>query len=326
MLNKIFASLIIVLSAVSGIQMAEKPETDYYFKPFFNPSRTAAVLPALEERQSSFFIQKEVPPQFLPERENMLAPEIEIKAGIITKSDGTIIYGKNIDERLSIASVTKLLTALVALENLELDAIVEITKNAVRTYGENGDLIVGEKLSVYDLLQIMLISSSNDAAVALGDEMAMSGKSMPDLMNKKAKDIGMKNFSFYDPAGLDAKNSATAADLAALSRVAVENEVIKKIIGIEKIDIFDVEKKFIHHIESTNKLFGRIDNLIGGKTGYTSEAGECLVVAVNLSSGKVRSASSGQDYFVAAILGAKEGERFNDMEKLVDWAKLVYGL
>ena len=300
--------------------------SDYFFKPFFSSPRAVNIMPILTEKKGGFFIQKEVPLQFLPERENMPAPEIKIKAGIISKSDGTMIYGKNVDEQLSVASVAKLLTALVVLDNLESDAIVEVTKNAVRTYGENGDLVVGEKLSVYDLLQIMLISSSNDAAVALGDEISRNGKNIAVLMNEKAKVIGMEKFSFYDAAGLDAKNSATAADLAFLVKAAVENETIRKIISIEKIDISDKDGKFIHHIESTNKLFGRVNNLIGGKTGYTNEAGECLVVAVNLSSGRVRSASSGQDYFIAAILGAETGERFNDMEKLIDWAKLVYGL
>lgn len=317
MVDKILASLIIALSAFSGVKTADN-NPDYFFKPFFSPEKSAVVLPVFTLNQSFSPALKEVFPQFLPERENMPAPEIKISAGIIISSNGNIIYEKNVSEKLPIASVTKLLTALVVLDNLDQDDAVEISKNAVKTYGENGDLVVGEKLSVLNLLHIMLISSSNDAAIALGEEILKSNKAIGILLNEKAKAIGMENFSFYDFAGLDAKNSASAADLAVLTRAAIENEIIRKIIGIEKIDIMDKEGKFVHHLENTNKLFGKINNLIGGKTGYTNEAGECLVLAVNSSVGK--------GYFIAAILGAKTGERFNDMEKLINWAKLVYGL
>jgi D-alanyl-D-alanine carboxypeptidase len=257
----------------------------------------------------------EIPPAKLSLAKDIPATNLKVNAGISINEKGKILYAKNIDQQFPIASITKLMTALVVMDQLDPDSAAEVSKNAVDTYGELGSLIPGEKLTVRDLLYIMLIDSSNDAAIALAENVEKNGKNFVELMNQKAKSLRLENSSFADPSGLNPNNISTAYDLTVLMNNDLMNPLIEKIISTEKIDITSADGKNIHHLISTNELLGKVSGMEAGKTGYTEEAGECLIVAVkNEIDGR---------YFISNILGAGIGMRFIEMDKLIKWTRQV---
>jgi D-alanyl-D-alanine carboxypeptidase len=259
----------------------------------------------------------EIPPVKLSLAKDIPATNLEVKAGISINEKGKILYAKNINQQFPIASITKLMTALVVLDQLNPDSAAEVSQNAIDTYGETGNLLPGEKLTVRDLLYIMLVDSSNDAAIALAENVEKNGRNFVELMNKKAKNLHLENSSFADPSGLDPKNISTSYDLAVLMNNDLMNPLIEKIISTREIDIPSADGKTIHHLINTNELFGKISGMEAGKTGYTEEAGECLIVVIkNKTDGR---------YFISNILGAGIGMRFIEMEKLIKWTKQASG-
>jgi D-alanyl-D-alanine carboxypeptidase len=258
-----------------------------------------------------------VPPVKLSLTKDIPATNLKVNAGISINEKGKILYAKNINQQFSIASITKLMTALVVLDQLNPDSNAEVSKNAVDTYGEMGNLVPGEKLTVRDLLYIMLIDSSNDAAIALAENVEKNGKNFVELMNQKTKNLHLDNSSFADPSGLNPNNLSTAYDLTVLMNNDLMNPLIEKIISTEKIDVASTDGKNIHHLVSTNELLGKVSGMEAGKTGYTEEAGECLIVAVKNE--------TDSRYFISNILGAGIGMRFIEMEKLIKWTKQVAG-
>lgn len=259
-----------------------------------------------------------VPPGGLPESKEIPLPEISARSALAANKDGCFFYQKNPDQKLPVASLTKILTALVATDSLDTETIAFVSKNAVETYGEMGGLVIDEKISVKNLLYIMLMDSSNDAATAVAEAVEKNtGADFVGLMNAKAKKLKMANSSFSDPAGLNPDNISTAIDLSTLTNAAIENQLIKQIIGIQEIDVFSDDKKIRHHLKNTNRLFGKINNVAGGKTGYTEEAGECMILVVD--------SPQNNSYFTVIVLGADIGARFAETEKLVRWTKYTYG-
>ena len=205
-----------------------------------------------------------------------------------TKS-GRILYERNIDEKVFPASITKLLTAILVVENCELDEIVTVSENAVRSVPSgyvNANLQVGEELTVEDLLYVMLIPSANDAANALAEYVGGSVDSFASMMNTKAKELGCTGSNFLNPSGLQQEEHyTTTRDLFLISREAEKNSIIKKIIGTTTYSLPSTNKytKTARTFRTTNYL--KLKNLtkfycdycIGGKTGYTGEAKNCVV-------------------------------------------------
>lgn len=320
MLPKLFTPIFLALGIFIGAQLGkttsneQAKEVDFFR---FEKSFAATILEKLPWRlEPKFPPIKQISPMKLPVAEFSQPPNLKIKAGISADENNSIYYEKNINEKLPIASLTKLITALATFDNLKQDDITTISKNAVAAYGEIGDLVVNEKISIKNLLYIMLIDSSNDAATALAETFSLNNKDIVALINKKAKEIGMENSYFTDPAGLNPDNFSTASDLFKLANSALKNDLIREIISIEEIDVFSDDNKIKHHLKNTNKLLGKIDWIIGGKTGYTEEAGECLILAIEHQPSKT--------YFITVILGAGIGERFIETEKLIEWTKKVY--
>lgn len=320
MFPKLFAPILMTLSILAGVQLGKTtssdPSTEVDFFSF-EKNFAATIIENLPWK-----LAPEIPPiqnpapSKLPEAEIVPAPDLKIKAGISADEKNHIYYEKNSNQRLPIASITKLITALVVLDNLNQNNIAAISKNSVDTYGEMGDLVVDEKISVKNLLYVMLIDSSNDAAVALAETINQNNKNIVELMNAKAKTLGLINSSFSDPAGLNSDNFSTASDLFKLTDIALKNSLIREIIGTEETDVFSTDNKIKHHLKNTNKLLSKIDEVIGGKTGYTEEAGECLILAIEHQPSKT--------YFITIILGAEIGTRFQESEKLINWTKKIY--
>lgn len=190
-----------------------------------------------------------------------------------------ILYEKNIDKERSIASTTKIMTALIACESDKLDDVVTITPDMVDTIGTSLGLKAGNKITLYDLVVGMLIVSGNDAARAVAFYLAESEENFSKLMNKKANEIGMNKTYFVTASGLDEGNHhSTAYDMAVLASYALKNETFSKICALKRAEItVDTEKRTIYN---HNKLLSFLDDCVGVKTGFTEKAGRCLVSAV----------------------------------------------
>ena len=206
-----------------------------------------------------------------------LAPAGALAVGaesyIVTDADsGRVLYEQNADERMLIASTTKIMTALVALEHGSTNDIVTVTEEAAGVEGSSMGLTAGDRLRLEELLYGMMLVSGNDAAAAVACHIAGSSEKFAELMNAKAAELGMTGSSFSNPHGLDdANHYSTARDMAILMRAALDNEVLAAILATKTVTINGVTYK------NHNKLLWMYDGVIGGKTGYTTAAGRTLV-------------------------------------------------
>jgi len=249
--------------------------------------------------------------------------EIAAKAVISVEIDGQdrerILFEKNSKEPLPIASLTKLMTALVIFdldETYNFSQLVPITKEAVEQENSSkyGDLKIKESLSVENLLYIMLIESSNDAAFALAE--LIGEKPFVELMNLYAKDLELKNTQFVNPTGLDPDdpydplNFSTNRDLVRLSKhILKKYPQIFEITTNKSYEVLNPDGSVHHFIpENTNELLGETPGIIGGKTGWSPTAGGCLLLILENP--------QKDSYFINIILGA--GDRFAEMRKLID--------
>jgi len=232
------------------------------------------------------------------------------------KSNGqqTVLFDKSSSQELAIASLTKLMTAVVSLENQPLSQEVEISSTSVSQEGNSGNLKVGERIMVKELLKMALIESSNDAAEALAE---VSGREeFVVLMNLKSKELGLRSTYFSTPTGLEAENNfSTARDLANLMIFILKNHpFILEISAQPSVIILSENDRPHHRAFNTNELltsFAGIDNLkiVGGKTGYTDEAGGCIILVTKDQNG---------DYLIYLVLGADSQEsRFSELKKLI---------
>jgi D-alanyl-D-alanine carboxypeptidase len=212
-----------------------------------------------------------------------------------------ILFQKNPFQILPIASLTKLMTGIIVLENYSLDETIKVSKN-------------NEELTIKDLLYLMLVESNNDAATSLAsDSQKLDYKNFIDLMNEEAKKTGLTNTSFVDPVGLSSCNQSTTSEIAELTKFAMSFPILMEVLKTPEATVTSIDKKFIHKITSTNKLLGKIPQLIGGKTGYTDEAGGCMMTLSKISD---------NNYLITVILGSSERE--NDTEKLITWSQEAY--
>ena len=238
---------------------------------------------------------------------------VEAKASIAFDSDtDLVLYSQNTGQKLPIASLTKIMTALVVLEEMDLDKTSTVSKNALSLDIEKkkNTLQEGERIKTGNLLKVMLIESNNAAAYSLAENTAGSVDEFVELMNAKAKLLGLKNTRFSNPSGLDQEgNYSTAYDVAQMVDFAINKKFIWDILKTKSATVSSLDGKAEHRLRNTNLLLGRIPHIIGGKTGFTDEAGECLVLIVE-------DAESGRKV-VTVVLGAKD--RFAETEKIVRW-------
>ena len=256
-------------------------------------------------------------------------PNLETTAesaiSVLIKENGEerILFEKNSDKVIPIASLTKLMTAWVVLEHYDLSRKISVSESAASQYGEIGKLQEGESFPTEYLLYPLLMESSNGAAFALAnDYQGMTERDFVELMNLEAEKMGLKNTFFDNPSGLDPEESktemnySTASDLAVFTKKLLEKPLIWEILSLPRYSLYGPE------LVNTNKflLNGSSywqDRIIGGKTGYTDEAGGCLLLAVR--------APKGQGILINIILGADGREnRFDEMEKLVEWVKSAH--
>ena len=188
----------------------------------------------------------------------------------------SMIIGKNEDVKSAMASTTKIMTTIVILEKSDLDETVTVSAKAGGTGGSRLGLKRGDKASVKDLLYGLMLRSGNDAAVALAEHVGGSVKEFAELMNEKAIELGLTNTHFVTPHGLDdANHYTTALELAKLTDYAMDNETFAKIVGTKSTTIYINNQP--RQINNTNELLGVLNGVVGVKTGFTNNAGRCLV-------------------------------------------------
>ena len=207
------------------------------------------------------------------------SPSLSAKSAVLIDADsGAVLFEKNADERLSMASTTKIMTALVAIESCDITKEVSIPREAVGVEGSSIYLYEGEKLTLQDLLYAMLLESANDAATAIAIEVGGSVENFAEMMNKKASSLGLENTHFENPHGLDGESHyTTARELGKIASCAMGNETFCQIVSTYKKTIPLNGTEGVRLLINHNKLLKNYDGAMGIKTGYTKKSGRCLV-------------------------------------------------
>lgn len=208
-------------------------------------------------------------------------PQMNIEADAAIAMDPNsafVLYEKNPHLKLPIASLTKIMTAILILEEHDLDEIVSVEFNPLDIEGKKMGLYQNENISVYNLLAGLLITSGNDAAVALAKHNAGTVASFAEKMSVRAKELGLKNTHFTNPVGFDdPKNYSTAHDLSVLTSFALKKPTFRSLIRRSEITL-ESEEGLSHTVDTTNMLLNKSYlNISGVKTGTTDGAGECFI-------------------------------------------------
>lgn len=245
------------------------------------------------------------------------------KAILMDNSTMTVLYSKNAYDKVYPASTTKILTAIIALENCNLDDVVTVNQSAVSAipagYSSAG-LVAGEQVNVKDLLTVFLVHSANDAGYVLAEHISGNIKDFANLMNKKALDIGCKNTNFTNPSGIhDDNHYTTAYDLALIARYCMKNSTFRTIVALPTCTINATNKSAARTYSNTNDLLNSssryfLKDCIGIKTGFTSAAKDCLISACNRNGFEL----------ISVVLGANslengESSRYADSIGLFDF-------
>lgn len=250
-------------------------------------------------------------------------PEITADSAILIEAEtGRVIWEKDADARRYPASMTKMMTALLAIENLPPHAEIPISKRAAETEDVPLDLHEGDALDAEELLRGMMLRSDNGAAVAFAEKIDGTVPRFADRMNARAAEIGMTDTHFANPNGLtDPNHYSTARDMAKLARCAMTNPDFRAIVRLQKATVhWKYPKQRVLEAETTNELLGHYAGLDGIKTGWTEAARGCLAA----------SAKRGNLRLIAIVMHSREEkDRFTDMAKILDYgfahAKMVHG-
>lgn len=229
---------------------------------------------------------------------------------IYDRLSGRCIYGKDENKQTAMASTTKIMSIIVVVENCNLSDTVTITAKSAGTGGSRLGLHTDDKITVIDLLYGLMLRSGNDAAEALAIHTAGSIEQFADLMNQKAEELGLTNTHFVTPHGLDNPDHYTTAyELAKITDYALKNETIAKIVKTKTATI-NINGSPMQ-INNTNELLGNVDGVYGVKTGFTNNAGRCLVTSVK----------RGDMDLIIVVLGADtRKDRARDSIKLIEYA------
>ncbi len=230
---------------------------------------------------------------------------------LVDADTGKIIYQKKASRKRANASTTKIMTAILALENGDMDDLVTFSQYAAGQEAVKLYAAAGEQYRLGDLMYAMLLPSYNDVATAVAEHIGGSVSRFAKMMNKKAKEIGCKKTTFVTPSGLDEGNhGTTAADLAKMARYALKNKTFRKIIKTKSYQFSCVSNGRTFTVQTTDQFLGSMKGAMGVKTGYTSKAGHCFVGALK---------RNGKTY-ISVVLGAPDSEaRWSDTRKLMNF-------
>lgn len=249
---------------------------------------------------------------------------LNARAAVLMDADsGRILYGKEADSVYPMASTTKIMTLIVALENNEPDKIVTASSYAASMPKVHLGVQAGERYRMEDLYYAMMLESFNDAAVMIAEGTAGSVEAFAKMMNEKAVSLGCSQTYFITPNGLDAADekgvhSSTAADMARIMRYVIENEEFLKITQTADYHFSDCDGKRSFTVHNKNALLTMMDGVLSGKTGYTADAGYCYVCAVQ----------KGDRTFIVSLLGSgwppHKGYKWADVQTLLNYGDKNY--
>lgn len=285
-----FTALAMVLSVVLGLhlslQVSSSPLEDSVEMGLTSP----IPLPWMEEEFSSLVDFSAA---------SVLVKDLETQA---------ILYAKDTDAELPIASLTKLMTAYLVFKSGDLNDLVSVSENAALTGGSSMGMTPGETFTIEELLYGLLVPSGNDAAVALAEYISGSEEAFVEEMNAMADALGMTDTHFANASGLDAEGAySTSRDLSLLTIELLKNEVFRNIVKNERV-VLKSEEGNLHVLENTNILLDSL-GVIGVKTGTTAAAGECLITLTRNEEGHE---------ILIIILGSSN--RYIETEELIPWS------
>ncbi len=262
--------------------------------------------PGTKSKNQPFETQIYIAQPTLKTNSKKFTPSAEAAIVYDTKS-GTKLLEKSADTPRPIASIAKLMTALVIMESHKPNEVVTIGElPELGPEDQKLNLIKGEEITVGELLKAILIYSANDAANALAIYDSGSIEKFAEKMNEKAKLWDMNNSSFYEPSGLSSKNTSTPNDLVKLAGVLSNNDTFKKITSTASAKIANQDGK-TYNLTTTNKILGS-GGVVGMKTGYTLEAGQCLITAVERNGQRI----------ITVVLNSPD--RFQESKNMIEWA------
>ncbi|GGE38383.1 D-alanyl-D-alanine carboxypeptidase DacB [Pullulanibacillus camelliae] len=241
----------------------------------------------------------------------MIANRVHVSAQsavLMDEATGRVLFGKDIHKKMRIASITKVMTAILAIESGKLNKTVTISDNAYGTEGSSLYLKRGEKVKLKDLVYGLLMRSGNDAAIAIAEAVSGSTGGFVYQMNKKAKELGMLDTTFANPHGLDdERHRSTAYDMALLTKYAMQNKTFQKMFKTKFYNTPQEGEKWDRHWKNKNKLLFNYDYSTGGKTGYTKKTGRTLISTAT---------KDDKDFIVVTL---NDGDDWNDHRTLFNW-------
>lgn len=247
--------------------------------------------------------------QITPARASGGAPSVSAQAAVLMdQASGRILFSRNSNEKLPIASITKVMTAVLAIESGKLNQKFIVSQEAVHAEGSSIYLKAGERIRLIDMVYGLMLRSGNDASVAIAEAVAGSTRGFALLMNEKAAELGMNGTNFINPNGLDDPDHySTAADMAALTRYAMQNATFRKITGARSYKAEETNKEPVRVFVNKNKMLRLYSKATGGKTGFTKKAGRTLI----------STASSGSLSLIVVTLN--DGQDWQDHQHLFEW-------
>lgn len=242
-----------------------------------------------------------------PEAVDGTEPEINARSAIVIDFDsGRVLFEKNAYIKRPMASTTKVMTAIIALENCDLNEVVTVSRNASLVQGSTINLAAGEKLTMKELMYGLLLRSGNDAAIAIAEHIGGSVDGFAQKMNDKARDIGAYNTRFTTPHGLDETGHySTAYDMALIARYALKNPVFNDIVGTKSIQVGK------RTMSNTNEMLWGYEGADGVKTGYTGKAGRCLITSAT---------RDGRRFISVVLFCDSRDQRALSSKKILDYA------
>lgn len=254
---------------------------------------------------------------FLPYKGTAFSNVSAETAILMDVESGRVLYEKASHKKMRIASITKIMTAILAIESGELDETVKVSDKAVRTEGSSVYLKPGEKIKLEHLVYGLMLRSGNDTAVAIAEHVGGSVEGFVFLMNQKAQEIGMRDTVFSNPHGLDDHENhfSTAYDMAILTKYAMENETYRKISGTKVHRAPNPDEKWDRSWKNKNKLLTQLyEYSTGGKTGFTKRAKRTLVSTAQ---------KDGHDLIAVTLNGPND---WNDHISMFEWGFAQYDL
>ncbi len=256
------------------------------------------------------------------ETKNEEVLDLNAKAAVLLDGHtGRVLYGKNEKEPLAMASTTKIMTCLIALENAKLDDKVMISDYAASMPDVQLNAAAGDTFYMKDLLYSLMLESHNDVAVAIAEHVGGSEEHFAELMNDRAKEIGCIHTNFVTANGLDAKNHyTTAEELGKITYEALQNEIFVEIINTREYKFSNIEDTKNYYVYNKNKFLDMMPGAYGVKTGYTNQAGYCFVGAID----------DHNETFISVVLGSgwppHQNVKWQDTKTLMNYGLQYYDL